>query len=70
MDYNSVDTPELEKMLARLMTELEDIEEAINFNLTFTSAHIGGREVRKDEEILRQLQEKIMRIKETLSTRT
>ena len=70
MDYISVDTAELETMLARLKTELEDLEEAINFNFTFTSAHIGGREVRKDEEILRLLKEKILRIKEVLATQT
>jgi hypothetical protein len=57
-------------MLARLKIELEDIEQAINFNFTFSSAHIDGREIRKDEEILRRLQEKIKRNKEALSTRT
>jgi hypothetical protein len=70
MDYKSVDTAELETLLARLQTKLEDVEETINFNLTHTSAHIGGREVRKDEESLGQLKEDIAIIKEVLSKRT
>ncbi len=57
-------------MLTRLKIELEYIEQAVNFNFTFSSAHIDGSEIRKDEEILRRLQKKIIRNKEALSTRT
>ena len=67
MDCNSVDAAALETLLARLQTEPEDLEETINFNFTYTSAHIGGREVRKDEERLGQVKEKIAMIKELLS---
>ena len=67
MDCNSVDTAALKTMLACLQTELEDLEETINFNFTYTSAHVGGREVRTDEERLGQLKEKIAMIKEVLS---
>lgn len=69
MDYNSADTTELETMLARLQRELEDVEETIDFHFTYTSAHIGGHEVRKDEERLEQLKGDIANIKEVLSTR-
>jgi hypothetical protein len=67
MDYNSIDIVELKTILKLLQFELEDLEEALNFNFTYTSAHIGGREVRKDEERLRQLKEKIAKINEILS---
>ena len=70
MDYNSADTTELETMLARLQRELEDVEETIDFHFTYTSAHIGGHKVRKDEERLEQLKRDIANIKEVLSTRT
>lgn len=70
MDYNSVDITELETMLARLQRELEDVEETIDFHFTYTSAHIGGHKVRKDEERLKQLKRDIANIKEVLSTRT
>ena len=70
MDYNLADTTELETMLARLQRELEDVEETIDFHFTYTSAHIGGHEVRKDEERLEQLKRDIANIKEALSTRT
>ncbi len=70
MDYNSADTTELETMLARLQHDLEDVEETIDFHFTYTSAHIGGHEVRKDQERLEQLKEHIANIKEVLSTRT
>ena len=70
MDYKSVNTAELETLLARLQTKLEDVEETINFNLPHISAHIGGREGRKDEESLGQLKENIAIINEVLSKRT
>jgi peptidoglycan hydrolase CwlO-like protein len=67
MDYNSTDIVELKTILKRLQFELEDLEETLNINFTYTSAHIGGREVRKVEERLRQLKKKIARINEILS---
>ena len=70
MDCNSVDPVELEKLLVNLCVELEDMEEAVNFNFTYTSAHMGGREVRKDEETLRHLKERIVQINEALSKQT
>ena len=70
MDYNLADTTELETMLARLQCELEDVEETIDFHFTYTSAHIGGHEVRKDRERLEQLKGNIANIKAVLSTRT
>jgi len=66
MDYNSMSKIELETMLKRLQNNLEDLEETINFNFTYSAAHIGGSQVRKDEERLRKLKEEIERIKEIL----
>jgi uncharacterized protein YktB (UPF0637 family) len=67
MDYNSMSKAELEAMLKRLQNNLEDLEETINFNFTYSSAHIGGNQVRKDEESLRKLKEEIERVKKILS---
>jgi cob(I)alamin adenosyltransferase len=66
MDYNSMSKIELEAMLKRLQNNLEDLEETINFNFTYSAAHIGSSQVRKDEEILKKLKEEIERIKEIL----
>ena len=45
--------------LQRLKAELEDLEETIAFNLMHTGAHIPGRQVREDDERLKELKEKI-----------
>ena len=58
---------DLELTLKRLQNNLEDLEETINFNLANSSSHIGGRQVRKDEESLRELEEEICRVKGNLS---
>lgn len=58
---------ELETMLKRLQNDFEDLEETINFNFTYSSAHIGSNQVRKDEERLRKLKEEIEKVKEILS---
>ncbi len=50
---------ELEQKLKKLRNELEDIEEAIAFNLMNTSAHVSGKQVRKDAELLENLKEEI-----------
>jgi hypothetical protein len=67
MDYNSISKAELENILERLQNNFEDLEETIKFNLNYSSAHIGGNQVRKDEESLRKLKEEIERVKEILS---
>lgn len=67
MDCNSVSRAELELTLKRLKSNFEDLEETINFNFTYSVAHIGGGQVRKDEESLRKLKEEICRIEELLS---
>ena len=59
--------PELEQKLKSLKDELEDLEDAIAFNLMNTSAHIPGGHVRKDEELLEELKGKIAEIEKTLN---
>jgi peptidoglycan hydrolase CwlO-like protein len=58
---------ELEKERKRLKDELEDLEDAIAFNLMNTSAHIPGGHVRQDEELLEELKGKIAEIEKTLN---
>jgi hypothetical protein len=60
---------ELEAELQRLQHDLEDLEETIGFNLLNTSAHISGRQVRKDEESLSALRERIAGITRLLQAR-
>jgi hypothetical protein len=67
MDYNSMSRAELESALKRLQSNFDDLEETINFNLAYSSSHIGGEQVRKDEELLRELKEEILRVKELLA---
>jgi uncharacterized protein YktB (UPF0637 family) len=67
MDYNSMSKDELESALKRLQDNLEDLEETITFNFSHTSDHIGGKQVRKDEESLRKLKEEVEKIREILS---
>jgi hypothetical protein len=57
---------ELEVALKRLQSNFDDLEETINFNFTYSSAHIGGNQVRKDEESLQKLKEEIVRVKQIL----
>ena len=57
---------DLESALRRLEAELEDLEETMGFNLSFTSAHIGGAQVRKDQETLEVLRKEIGRIRDLL----
>ncbi|MGE5299428.1 MAG: hypothetical protein ACM3MB_00500 [Acidobacteriota bacterium] len=57
---------DLESTLRRLEADLEDLEETMSFNLSYTSAHIGGAQFRKDEETLGELRQEIDRIRTLL----
>ena len=57
---------ELEASLQRLQSDLEDLEETISFHLTYSSAHIGGGQVRKDEESLNEIRDKIAYVRQLL----
>ncbi len=63
------DKTEIRETLNRLRAELEDLEETIAFNFMNTSAHIGGGQVRKDEEALKALREKISSLERRLEGR-
>jgi hypothetical protein len=65
-DTRGVKKKDLESALRRLEADLEDLEETMRFNLSHTSAHIGGGQVRRDEETLEQLRQEISRIRELL----
>jgi hypothetical protein len=69
MDYNLMSKAELETIVKRLKDNFEDLEETINFNFNYSSAHIGGNQVRKDEERLIKLKGEIERVKEIISRR-
>ena len=69
MDYNSMSTAELEATLKKLKNTFEDLEETITFNLSYSGVHIGGRQVRKDEECLNELKSEICRIELVLADR-
>jgi hypothetical protein len=60
MDYNLMSKAELETIVKRLKDNFEDLEETINFNFNYSSAHIGGNQVRKDEERLIKLKGEII----------
>jgi hypothetical protein len=57
---------ELASTLRCLQSALEDLEETISFNLTYSSAHIGGGQVRKDEESLKEIRDKIAYVRQLL----
>jgi len=67
MDYGALSRADLEKELRRLRNNLEDLEDMVRFDFTFTSAHIGGAQVRRDEDNVRRLKETIARIEDLLS---
>jgi hypothetical protein len=54
-------------LVKRLKDNFEDLEETVRFNFTYSSAHIGGEQVKKDEESLRRLKEEISIIEQLLS---
>jgi hypothetical protein len=66
-DYNAMNMAELNLELKRLKDNFEDLEETVRFNFTYSSAHIGGEQVKKDEESLRRLKEEISIIEQLLS---
>ncbi len=66
MDYNSMSGTELESVLYHLERNLEDMEEIIVFDYNFTSSHIGGHQVKKDEERLVKLKDEISRVQRLL----
>jgi len=66
MDYNSMSRTELESVLDHLQRNLEEMEEMIVFDYNFTSAHIGGHRVKKDEERLAKLKDEISRVQRLL----
>jgi len=57
---------ELEDEMERLQRDLADLEEVIGFDLMNTSAHISGRQVRKDEACLAALREQITVVRRLL----
>ena len=67
MEYSSMTRAELELNLKRLKSRFADLEETITFNLAYSSAHIGGGQVRKDEACLNELKTEICRIQEILT---
>jgi predicted metal-binding protein len=67
LDYNLLSREKLELLLLRLQGELEDLEEAISFNLTYSSAHISGGQVKKDEESLAEIRERLSHIRQLLT---
>ena len=66
MAYDSMSRIALESVLDDLKRNLEDLDETIKFDYNFTSAHIGGHRVKKDEERLSKLKEEISRVQEIL----
>ncbi len=68
MDYRNMRREELKAELERLQRDLADLEEAIGFNLIHTSAHISGRQVRKDEDCLDALREQIAVVRKFLDS--
>ncbi len=69
MDHDSMTVQELEAAIDNLKIDLEDIEEMVSFDYTFTAAHIGGHRVKKDEERIGKLKEKILLMREMLRKR-
>ncbi len=67
MDYDSIRKAELEAYMKKLKHDFEDLEETITFNLTNSSAHIGGGQVRKDMACLEELKAEIRRVENILS---
>ena len=58
---------ELGSVLKDLRENFADLEETIQFNLTYSSAHIGGNQARKDEESLRLLREEIAEVEQLIA---
>jgi len=66
-DYGLMSKAELVSVLKDLRESLADLEETVQFNLTYSSAHISGKQVSKDEESLRLLREEIACVEQLIS---
>jgi hypothetical protein len=66
-DYGSMSKAELESVLKDLRESLVDLEETMQFNLTYSSAHISGKQVSKDEENLRLLREEVALVEQLIA---
>ena len=66
-DYDSMSKEELESVLKDLRESLTDLEETMQFDLTYSSAHISGKQVSKDEESLRILREEIAEVEQLIA---
>jgi hypothetical protein len=66
-DYESMSKAELGSVLKDLRESLVDLEETMQCNLTYSSAHISGKQVSKDEESLRILREEVARVEQLMS---
>jgi predicted metal-binding protein len=66
VDYSSMTREELEASLRSLQGDLEDLEETMSFNFTYSSAHIGGGQVKKDEECLEETRDRIAAVRALL----
>jgi len=66
-DYDSMSKTELGSVLVKLRDNLADLEETVQFNLTYSAGHISGQQVRKDEESLRLLKEEIERVEQLMA---
>jgi hypothetical protein len=66
-DYGSMSKAELGSALNNLRDSLADLEETVQFNLTYSSAHISGKQVSKDEESLSLLREEIARVEQLIA---
>ncbi|MBE0426877.1 MAG: hypothetical protein IBX72_09555 [Nitrospirae bacterium] len=66
-DYSLISKAELKLELKRLRVNLHDLEETMQFNSTYSSAHISGEQVKKYEESLTVLKNEIAAIEQILS---
>ena len=66
-DYSLMSKEDLGSVLKDLRESLADLEETMQFNLTYSSAHISGKQVSKDEESLRLLREEIARVEQLIA---
>jgi len=70
MNCDSMSGLELGAALDNLKRDLEDIEEMVSYDYMFTSAHIGGHQVKKDAEKIGMLREKVAHVQELLSSKS
>jgi hypothetical protein len=68
LDGHAIAREGLESLLPRLQSHLEEPEETIRFNLTYSSAHIARTQVRKDEQSLTEPRQGIASVGQLLAT--